>query len=193
MAKVSLHDPDQDYFPLYGDDMQGPPICGSDIWYIQNLLSEAVENLGGDPFMGTLAIDWLDESGQVLERVVRLDVEDQYDGKDARDEFDRCNILIAAKEARRLIDDSFDLVATIKIANHLGWLTAPIQKFLYTIPEKLFYANEKIKLREGEGTMFLTILFSGGYEDSGAYILWVSSITSPHFCLVLLYIFGNTF
>ena len=167
MIEIRLHYPNHNHFPLYGNDGHGAPICGGDLEYIQNLLSDALQQLGCDSlsFMGTLAVDWLDKSGKELHRIARLDVEAQFNQQEAPNAYEHNKIFIASQHLRHQIDDSFDLAAMVEIANHLGWLNIPAQNCLYTVPDNLCHTSDIIKLREGEGSMFLTILSTKEHED----------------------------
>ena len=145
-----------------------PPISTYDIALLQVALSQEVDYAStSEPIVASFSVDWKSDRGDFVHHVVRFDMLGHNVDMSRLTEQARTEWNVKAEKMRNVIDLSFDRIASTYTTHHLGWFNAPLETTLYGIPEELQHGSTQIKLPDGYGTLFLTIVSSVDTDDNG--------------------------
>lgn len=128
-----------------------------DIQRIECALFEAIgKSVGTQPFTGSFAIDWQTHREQPFRRIMRVNIDYRAEGADKSSELQRFGA--NQKSQRKTVDDVFDLVAAILMAQSQSWLKIPAERLLAAVPETLCFAWDTTEIGASDDTMFMVIL-----------------------------------
>ena len=148
------------------------PITAEDITVIKGYIKESIKEAADkeptiQPYICSIALDWQSEDKHVIQRVSRFDIS-YIDGNFIAGEA----VPPEQKEDRTLINQIFELSTAIVIADARGWLKAPVDELLRSIPEDYDSLFWTFALWRDCGALLTTVLAN---HDSFANNHWLNN------------------